>query len=112
MRQTERRAEPRIATNFPGTLTIGDTSVPCVIQNMCNRGFLIKNSRELPVGESLHLSCELYPAQRVECTVQVRHVNAGSLGARVIEMSEEARRLCRRYLEEHRGAAPKSGQPR
>jgi len=108
MRQPERRAEPRVATNFPGTLTIGDTSVPCVIQNMCNRGFLIKNSRELPVGASLHLSCELYPAQLVECTVQVRHVNAGSLGARVIEMSDEAKALCRRFLEEQRTAPRKS----
>ena len=102
MLQSEKRANPRIAVNFRGTLTHGDASVPCVIQNMCSRGFLIKHSRDLPVGHALRLKCELYPHQSVECTVQVRHVNPECLGARVIEISDDGRVLCQRYLEEHR----------
>jgi len=104
MHQPELRAEPRVAVNFPGTVTLGDTTTPCVIQNMCSRGFLIKHSKELPVGQVLQLRCELYPGQFVECSVQVRHVNKVSLGARVLEMSEEGKILCRQFLEEQHAA--------
>ena len=58
----------------------------------------------LPVGQTLRLKCELYPTRSVECTVQVRHVNAQYLGARVIEMSDDARIICQRFLEEQRAA--------
>ena len=102
MHQPELRAEPRVAVNFPGTLILGGTSTPCVIQNMCSRGFLIQHSKELPVGQTLRLRCELYPGQFVECTVQVRHVNPRSLGARVVEMSDDGKILCQRFLDEQR----------
>lgn len=102
MHQPEMRAEPRIPVSFRGTLILGDTSAPCLIQNMCSRGFLIKHSKELPVGQVLQLRCELYPAKSIECTVQVRHVNAECLGARVIEISDEGKVLCLQFLEEQR----------
>ena len=101
MQKPEQRAEPRIAVTFNGTLTLNGVSMPCTVQNMCSRGFLIKHSNELPVGQALHLTCDL-PARSVECTVQVRHVNPHLLGARVTEMSEEDRRACLRFLEERR----------
>jgi len=108
MQESEKREEQRVAVGFPGTLIDGQTAAPCVVQNMCSRGFLIKYSKELPVGpvgQILRLKCELYPEQSVECTVQVRHVNADCLGARVIEIGDASRLLCQRYLEEHRAPA-------
>lgn len=66
---------------------------------------MIRHSRELPVGQSLHLKCDLYPTRSVECTVQVRHVNSQFLGARVMEMSESDRLVCLRFLEEQRAAS-------
>ena len=102
MTRAELRAEPRVPVSFRGTLTLGDRTAPCFIQNMCSRGFLIKHSNDLPVGQALRLTCELYPDQAVECTVQVRHVNADCLGARVIEIGDDSRILCQRYLEEQR----------
>lgn len=102
MDKPELRGEPRIAVSCRGTLRLGETSAPCLIQNMCRRGFLIKFSKELPVGKVLQLRCQLYPEQSVECTVQVRHVNRGCLGARVIEISEDGEMLCRKFLEEQR----------
>jgi len=100
MNRPELRAEERVPVNFAGTLRLGDTTTECVVQNMCSRGFLIKADRELPVGRVVHFTCELYPGGVVECTVQVRHVNAGCLGARVTEMSEDDAAVCRRYLAE------------
>jgi hypothetical protein len=107
MSQSEKREDPRVPAGFPGMLIQGQIAAPCFIQNMCSRGFLIKHSDGLPVGHVLRLKCELYPEQSVECTVQVRHVNADCLGARVIEISDDSRTLCQRYLEEQRAAGPR-----
>lgn len=107
MHQPELRADPRVSVNLRGTLTLGDASTPCIIQNMCGKGFLIQYAKELPVGQALRLKCELYPARFIECMVQVRHVNAECLGARVIEIGDEAKALCRRFLDEHRASAPR-----
>ena len=93
-----------------GTLTLDDKSAPCVIQNMCSRGFLIKSSKHLPVGHVLRLRCELYPERCVECTVEVRHVNRDCLGARVIDISEDEMMLCRQFLQERAANAAHVGQ--
>lgn len=104
MNPRDLRSEPRISVTCRGTLSLGENSAPCFIQNMCSRGFLIKYSKELPVGQVLQLKCELYPDRAVECTVQVRHVNRECLGARVVEISDDGMLLCRTFLEEHRGS--------
>src|SRR6185503_4146682 len=100
MKPTELRREQRASVSCKGTLTLGDQSAPCLIQNMCSRGFLIRFSKELPVGQVLHLRCELYPERSVECTVQVRHVNAECLGARVVEISDDGQILCKQFIAE------------
>jgi hypothetical protein len=98
----ELRTEPRVPVSFSGTLTTDGTSAPCLIQNMCTRGFLIKADAALPVGHCVHLRCELYPHQFIECKVQVRHVNRQCLGAKVIEIGDVERHLCLQFLEEQR----------
>lgn len=108
MHQPELRAEQRVSVSRRGTLILGDMAAPCLIQNMCSRGFLIRYAEGLPVGQVLGLRCELYPTKSVECTVQVRHVNAECLGARVIEMSDEGKVICQQFLEEQRAANAKS----
>jgi hypothetical protein len=109
MAKPELRAEPRVSVTRQGTLRFGDITAPCLIQNMCSRGFLIKSSTSLPVGRVLQLRCELYPEKTVECTVEVRHVNADCLGARVIEISDDGRILCRQFLEEQHAATLAGG---
>src|SRR4029077_12531035 len=105
MLQPELRSEPRVPVSYGGTLTVGGVSTPGVVQNMCSRGFLIRHATDLPVGHSLHLKCDLYPARSVECTVEVRHINPRVLGALVTQMSDEDRRVCLRFLEEHRAVS-------
>ena len=106
MTQPDLRTEARIAVSLPGILSLGDASAPCLVQNMCSRGFLIKYTKELPVGQILQLTCELDSERTVECKVQVRHVNRECLGARVIEISEDAMTLCHEFLEERSSAQP------
>lgn len=110
MKKSDQRAEPRIAVTCYGTLTVGDKTTPCEIQNMCSRGFLIKAEDELPVGQNIHLRCELYPHCLVECTVEVRHVNRRCLGARVVEISADGQIACRRFVEEQRLAQEAAAQ--
>jgi hypothetical protein len=105
MQKTEQRSEPRVPVNYNAMLTVDGVSTPCVVQNMCSRGFLIRHSSGLPVGQSLHLKCDLYPTRSVECTVEVRHINRRVLGALVTQMSDEDRRVCLRFLEEHRAVS-------
>ena len=97
------RAEPRIAVSCRGTLSLGDRTVPCDIQNMCTRGFLIRANKELPVGQSVKLCCDLDASRHICCLVQVRHVNRNCLGAKIIEITDDERVVCLRYLEERRG---------
>ena len=66
----------------------------------------------LPVGQDLRLRCELFPARSIECRVQVRHVNAECLGAKVLEIGEDERVLCQRFIEEQRAANPGSATQR
>ena len=108
MNKPELRAEPRIPVSFRGTLTVGETSVPCLVQNMCSRGLLIKFTNDLPVGHVLELTCHFGSDSDVNCRVQVRHVNREYLGARVVDISDEADALFRRFLEGQREASPKS----
>jgi len=100
----ELRVEPRLSVDRHGTLISGEISAPCVIQNMCTRGFLIKYPKNLPLERVLQLRCELYFEQFVECIVQVRHINREYLGARVIEINDHGRFLCERFLDERRAA--------
>lgn len=105
MNKPEQRSEPRVPVSFHGTLRVGEEPpVSCHIQNMCSRGFLIRASADLPIGRTVYLTCQLYPDRCVECTVQIRHVNRDCLGARVTEMSEADRLVCRAFLAEQ-GAA-------
>lgn len=74
----------------------------CLVVNMCSKGFLIEASSTLPLGQRLHLSVPLHPDYRIECTVQVRHVNRDRIGALVIEMNAEDQIRCRQFIDEQR----------
>ena len=102
MNKTELRSEPRVPVSLHGTLKLGDISAPCFIQNMCSRGFLIRSANNLPVGHVMELTCHFPPDTR--CKVQVRHVNRELLGARVIEISDEAHAVFASFLKVQREA--------
>jgi len=98
----ELRSEARVAVSCRGTLTLGERSSPCEIQNMCSRGFLIRANKGLPVGQEIRLCCDLDVRRTICCKVQVRHVNRDCLGARVTEISDEERLACMEFIEEQR----------
>ena len=98
----ERRAAARVDIDINATLIRGETRTPCRLLNMCEKGFLIEADDELPLGGSIALAVPLPPGPVIHCTVQIRHVNRGRLGALVIEMSDADRERVLAYLKERR----------
>ena len=103
MNPKERRTAARVDIDIQATLVSGETRSPCRLLNMCEKGFLIEADDELPHGGSLGLAVPLPPGPLIQCTVQVRHVNKGRLGALVIGISDDDRQRCCAYLAERRG---------
>jgi hypothetical protein len=71
---------------------------------MCEKGFLIESDDDLPLGGSIALVAPLPPGPDIHCTVQIRHVNKGRLGALVTEISDADRERCQAYLKERRAS--------
>jgi hypothetical protein len=84
------------------TLDKGSSRSNCRLLNMCEKGFLIEADGELPIGGSIALAVPLPPGGPIHCTVQIRHVNKGRLGALVMEISDDDRQRCLAYLGERR----------
>ena len=101
-RPSERRAEQRVDVDLTGTLTFGETSSVCSIRNICSRGFLIEAKTGLPRGQVVQLTVRLYPDKLVNCTVEIKHVNAQRLGAMVLDMPDGDQVVCRQFIAEQR----------
>jgi len=100
MRPKELRAEARILVRQRGTLNAGEEWFPCLIHDMSGIGFLIICTRELAVGQVLDFRCELFPAKRVECKIEVRHVGDAGVGTKIIEIDPRGADLCQLFLQE------------
>jgi len=98
MSPVERRKERRLDVDIGAALLDGERTLPCRVLNMCSKGFLIESDTRLPVGQAVALRVPLYPGRAIDCTVQIRHVNAERLGALVTAISGEDRAICVRFL--------------
>ncbi|HEX2829785.1 MAG TPA: PilZ domain-containing protein [Burkholderiales bacterium] len=106
MRPSERRAAQRVDIDINATLVVGASRSPCRLRNMCEKGFLIEAEDSLPVGGHIELVVPFPPGEPIHCTVQIRHVNKGRLGALVTGIGDEERGRCLAYLAERRAASP------
>ena len=95
------RGEPRVAQGRRGTLTAGEITTSCLIQDFSTNGFLIMCTKPFSVGDVLELKSELYPGRVLKCKIEVRHVTDTCLGTKVVEISEAASKLCQQFIEEH-----------
>jgi hypothetical protein len=101
MKKPEQRTEARIAHTRRGTLSVGGVSMPCLIQDVSTKGFLIMCTEQLSVGDVLELKAELYPERFLECKIEIRHSTDMCLGTKVVEITDSALNLCRQFMEEH-----------
>ncbi len=101
MRNSELRAELRIAVTKRGALSAGGERFPCVIQDMSDNGFLIMCTRPLIVGQTLQLRCELFPEQVLECMIEVVHMSEDGIGTKIVEVDDKSAKLVQIFLQEH-----------
>jgi len=94
------KREARIAVSGQALVQSGAKSFPCTLVNMSDHGFLIRCSEALQIGQVLEFSCELYPSKTLNCEIEVRHISAAGMGAKIVEINEDGVRLCTLYLEE------------
>ena len=100
MKKPESRAEPRISHARRGTLTVAGASIPCLIQDISSRGFLLMCTRQFSVGDILELRSELYPEKILQCKIEIRHISDDTLGTLIVEISDSALKLCRQFIDE------------
>lgn len=100
MKGRELRAGARLAVKERASLSSGDAWFPCMIQDMSDTGFLILCGKELAVGQILDFKCELFPDKTLTCKIEVRHVSAAGMGAKVVEIDGRGTRLIELYLQE------------
>lgn len=74
--------------------------IPCLIQDVNTKGFLIMCTKPFSVGDILELRTELYPEKFLQCKIEIRHVTDNCLGTLIVEISESGLNLCKRFLEE------------
>lgn len=101
MKDTELRAELRVAVTRRGALTAGGESFPCVVQDMSDSGFLLMCTRPLIIGQTLQFRCELFPDQILECMIEVVHIGESGVGTKIIEIDESGAKLVQLFLQEH-----------
>jgi len=101
MKKPDLRAELRVAITHRGLLSVPGSWIPCLIQDLSSKGFLILCNKQFPIGEILELKCELYPDKVLQCKIEVRHLTDMCLGTKIIEIDAGGLRLCRQYLDEH-----------
>jgi len=101
MKNTELRAELRVAVTRRGALTAGGERFPCVVQDMSDSGLLLMCTRPLIVGQTLQFKCDLFPEKTLECMIEVVHMNDDGVGTKIIEIDEPGAALIQLFLQEH-----------
>jgi hypothetical protein len=100
MRDKELRAELRIEVSRRGAVSNGDERFACMVMDMSDSGMLLMSTRDFDVGQTLDFKCELFPDQPLQCKIQVMHVGTGGVGAKIIEIDDQGKKLIQLFLQE------------
>jgi len=101
MARDELRSESRISVTKRGSLSDGEDSFPCILQDMSDGGCQLLCTRHLEVGQILDFKSELYPDRVLECKLEVMHVYDGAVGTKILEIDEDGAKLAQLFLQEH-----------
>jgi PilZ domain len=105
MRTRELRGEARTPVSQKAVLSSGVPPwLPCRVMNMSDNGLSIICTKQFPVGQVLEFKCELYPERHLECKIEIRHVSAECMGAKIVEINKQAMKLYQLFLEEEYSA--------
>ena len=100
-RRIDRRAERRIPVSQRAELNSGDAWFPCRVMDMSDNGFLLVCNSALAVEQKLDLRSDLYPQKRLECRIEIRHVDETGIGTKIVEIDRKSIGFCQLFLQEH-----------
>lgn len=97
----DKRKDARIPVSRRGSLAKDHKSFACLIQDINSRGlYMVCDSVFVP-GDTLQLSFETYPGERIDATVEVRHADEFGVGALITCMDQKATSAYLRFLDDH-----------
>jgi len=105
MTTRELRAEKRIRVSEKGELStgsvnIGDAWIPCQVKDLSDSGLRVVCNKQLSIGQTLELKCELFPERSLNCKIEVRHIGPSGVGTKVTEIDRRGIGLIQLYLQE------------
>ncbi|MEO8442385.1 MAG: PilZ domain-containing protein, partial [Betaproteobacteria bacterium] len=105
MRTQELRTEKRIRVSEKGVLSTGsvnsgDAWFPCVVKDLSDSGLRVVCNKQLSIGQTLELRCELFPEKSLNCKIEVKNIGLAGVGTKVTEIDRRGTGLIQLYLQE------------
>ncbi len=96
-----KRKHSRIDVGRAGRLQRGALSAPCKVLDVSESGVQLESRLFVKKGEVLQLLIELDRGKTLSCELEVVHVRAPKLGAKIRAISAEDRERLIQILEDH-----------
>lgn len=96
-----KRKHSRVDVGRAGRLQRGALSAACKVLDVSESGVRIESRLFAKQGEVLHLLIELDGGKTLTCELEVIHVRAPKLGARITAISAEDRARLAHILDDH-----------
>lgn len=90
----------RVAIDRTGRIQRGAETLPCKVLDLTEKGFQLQMAGVVHTGEDLHLEFSLSDGCPIACMVQVTHVRAPYLGARIARISPDHQTRLSRFIEQ------------
>jgi hypothetical protein len=96
-----KRKHSRVEVSSVGRLQRGSLSAPCKVLDVSESGVRLESRLFVKSGDVLQLGIELEGGRSLTCELQVIHVRAPKLGAKIISISPEDRERLSHILDDH-----------
>lgn len=96
-----KRKHSRVDVSRAGRLQRGALSAACKVIDVSESGIRLESRLFAKKGEVLHLLIELDSGKTLTCELEVVHVRAPKLGARIMAISAEDRERLAHILDDH-----------
>jgi hypothetical protein len=96
-----KRKQSRVDVGRVGRLQRGSLSAPCKVLDVSESGVRLDSRLFVKSGDVLRLLIELERGKSLSCELEVIHVRAPKLGAKIISISPEDRERLTHILDDH-----------
>jgi hypothetical protein len=96
-----KRKGSRVEVGRAGRLQRGTLSAPCTVLDVSETGVKIESRLFVKTGDALQLLIELDRGRTLSCGLQVVHVRAPKVGAKITSISPEDKERLAHILDDH-----------